>query len=322
MRRQFRIRSLSRQGAQAMTEMVIVLPVFYLLIFGSIQIALIFSAKTTLNYATFQAARLGAVNNATYTGIRRGLIRGLAPLFTTSDDLDGMMADIELGVVDNRSDNRKKNARDEVDRYTRIIRVNPTMATFEEGSGLGRVSPDDSDIVEIPSDNLMYRSSVPAMSGQNIQDANLLKIKVQYCYELMVPMVNRVIGSLSELNNTRTNYAPQELVSQDRDGVASGMYPDGSPKGDKDPRFADFNVSELAKRAGTDGLGSYSDLCSCSARPDSCGGDIGELDRNGNSTGFVISAEAIVRMQSPAYDTDPDEELGNRMCDGDYMACP
>ena len=81
-------KSLKHRG-QAMVEFLIVTPVFILLIFGTVQVALIYSAKTTLNYATFQAARIGALNNATYTGIRKGLTRGLAPLFTTSNSSRG-----------------------------------------------------------------------------------------------------------------------------------------------------------------------------------------------------------------------------------------
>jgi len=57
----------SAQLAQAMVEFLVVAPVFILIIFGTIQTALIFSAKTSLNYAVFQAARVGAVNNATYS---------------------------------------------------------------------------------------------------------------------------------------------------------------------------------------------------------------------------------------------------------------
>ena len=94
-------RSDSRQRGNAMTEFVIVIPVLILLIFGTIQIGLIYSAKVTLNYATFQSARLGATNNATYSALRRGLIRGLAPLYTTSSDLDGIKTDIALGINSN-----------------------------------------------------------------------------------------------------------------------------------------------------------------------------------------------------------------------------
>ncbi len=287
-----KIRRNSLSG-QAMAEFVVVLLPFYLLIFGAIQTALIYSAKTALNYATFQAARIGAVNNATYTGIRKGLIRGLAPLYTHSDSLDDLNYDILRGETGEGTGGNLKNAATEVDGYTRIIRLSPMASAFESGSsGFGEQNEDG--IMFIPSDNLMYRDPSPSSGGFNIQDANLLKIKVQYCYELIVHMVNKIIGSLSQLNNTKT----------------SGFHP---MIDDTDPRFSDANEFAADELQGSSGLASYDELCS--------GGDIG-YDRVDSHKGFVISAEAIVRMQSPAYETDPDEELGDRMCQKPYMVCP
>ena len=119
-----------------------------------------------------------------------------------------------------RTGGNLKNAATEVDGYTRIIRLSPMASAFESGSsGFGEQNEDG--IMFIPSDNLMYRDPSPSSGGFNIQDANLLKIKVQYCYELIVPMVNKIIGSLSQLNNTKT----------------SGFHP---MIDDTDPRFSDM----------------------------------------------------------------------------------
>ena len=273
-------RSDSRQRGNAMTEFVIVIPVLILLIFGTIQIGLIYSAKVTLNYATFQSARLGATNNATYSALRRGLIRGLAPLYTTSSDLDGIKTDIALGINSNA---QRRDAKSEVDSYTRIIRLSPTTDAFASYSDNTNVDG----TVQIPNDNLMFRPSNDSFDGANLQDANLLKIRVQYCYKLMVPIVNRIIASLSQLN-------------------------DNANVGDS--RFADRNrgvANDAASRY--DHLASYDDLC---------GGRDGASDRSSGSTGFMMFSEAIVRMQSPAYEDDDGEEFGQLMCDGTHMSCP
>jgi len=140
---------------QAMVEFIIVIPVLILLIFGTIQIGFIYSAKTTLNYATFQAARLGAVNHATYSSMRRGLIRGLAPLYTSSSDLDGVKGDIEAG---SDSEGVQRDAKSEVDGFTRIIRLSPHAGLFDLGSG-GAGVENANGIIEIPNDNLMFRPS-------------------------------------------------------------------------------------------------------------------------------------------------------------------
>lgn len=277
------------QHGHAMTEFVIVIPLLILLIFGTLQIGLIYSAKVTLNYATFQSARLGATNNATYSALRRGLIRGLAPLYTESRDLDGIKFDIAKGIDSNAT---RRDAKSEVDGYTRIIRVSPTADAFSNYSF--NVNAEGS--VEIPNDNLMFRPSNDDFDGANLQDANLLKIRVQYCYKLMVPIVNKIIASLSQLNDDSNIEALNNF-----DNVA-------------DPRFADQNrgiVNETGSRSPL--LASYDDLC---------GGRDGANDRSAGSTGFMLFSEAIVRMQSPAYENDSGEEFGELMCNGTHMSCP
>lgn len=268
---------------QAMTEFVIIIPVLVLLIFGAIQIAFIYSAKITLNYAVYQAARVGANENATYGGIRRGLVRGLAPLFTSTSDMSDVQTDILEGID---SDGGRRSAVSEVDNYTRVIRLSPTSAALS-ASGFG-VENDDLGFFELPNDNLMYRSSA-AKNGVSIQDANLLKIRVQYCYKLMVPIVNKIIGSLAEVQNNRNpgDYHPADTLN--------------------DPRFADRNRGAVNGGAGDKGQSTYEALCK------------GRAD---NNEGFILTAEAIVRMQSPAYDADPDLDVGDRMCNGEHMACP
>jgi hypothetical protein len=271
----------SRFAGQAMTEFVIIIPVLVLLIFGAIQIAFIYSAKITLNYATFQAARVGANEHATYSALRRGLVRGLAPLFTSTSSMANVKEDIAAGID---SGETRRSAVSEVDNYVRIIRLSPSMSNLAP-SGFGEKN--ELGYFEIPNDNLMYRPD--ASSKGSIQDANLLKIRVQYCYKLMVPIVNKIIGSLAEAQNKRNS----------ADYHAHDTF--------NDPRFADRNRGAVDGGVGTLGQADYQALCK------------GRAEKN---EGFIITAEAIVRMQSAAYDGDPDEEVGDRMCNDDHMACP
>jgi len=118
-----------------------------------------------------------------------------------------------------------------------------------------------------------------------LRPAFLLKIRVQYCYKLMVPLVNGIIGSLSELNKQRTNQQVYETLN--------------------DPKFADANRYYVNTAAGM--LSSYQQLCG---------------DRANSNEGFIISADAIVRMQYPAYEEDEDPDVGSNMCDSVKMACP
>ena len=143
------------QSAQAMVEFLIIIPVLILLIFGAVQAALIYSAKNGLNYATFQAARLGAMNHAQYSDIRRGLARGMYPMFSQV-----------------KSDRMQHTAR-EIDNYVLITRISPDQASFaafaEPHEGLG--------VNIIPNDNLMFRST--QQTPVSLQVANLLKLRGQ-----------------------------------------------------------------------------------------------------------------------------------------------
>ena len=47
---------------------------------------------------------------------------------------------------------------------------------------------------EIPNDTLIYRNTAAgATSGVSVQDANILHLRVGYCYRLIVPVVGRMI---------------------------------------------------------------------------------------------------------------------------------
>ena len=173
------------QCGQSMTEFLIIFPLILLLLFGAIQFAFIYQAKTTLNYAAFQAARKGAVNNALNTAILKGLRQGLAPLFTNDDD------PLELGQA-------VLYVQGEIDAgFVRINRISPSQEAFSDW-GVDVAAGNR----EIPNDNLMYRDvTVGPLSGVNIQDANILKLQVTYCYPLYVPFINRIIATLGRLAN-------------------------------------------------------------------------------------------------------------------------
>lgn len=219
-----------RQRAQAMVEFLIIIPLLIMLIFGSVQAALIYSAKNGLNYATFQAARIGAINHAQYSDIRRGLARGMYPMFSQIAE-----------------DQRMLHTASEIDNFVLVTRISPNAGNFaafaEEHAALGAQA--------IPNDNLMYRSTQQA--PVSIQDANLLKLRVQYCMRLIVPMAEFMLSSASRFNSNR---------------VAGS-----------------FNENARAR-------GDYAAVCA---------------QRNG----FIITAEATVRMQSAAIDDD--EQCGQRM---------
>ena len=183
--------SLRAVAGQAMTEYMIVFPVMLVLIFGTLQFALLYQAKIQLNYAAFESARSGSLNNAQRWALQAGVVRGLAPIHTHGQGRNWLRwarstvwDQIEDGLIE-------------------IEIINPTRDMFEVGVH-GVVDGND---LYIPNDNLMYRDASPKSGGaveSTIQDANLLKIRVLYCVEMHVPFVNRMINALLRLGATTT----------------------------------------------------------------------------------------------------------------------
>ena len=175
-----------RQGrrldsGQAIVEYIIIFPVLLILIMGAIQIALIYQAKFTLNYAAFMGARQGALKNANLNSIKDGVAAGLAPLFMRWDGsgAPGLVDLSKARVISTIEVFNPMTAKVEI--------ISPTKQAYDDIVAVTKGT-------EIPNDNLMYRSG--SGDGMSIQDANLLKIRVTYCVKLVVPFVNRMIYSL------------------------------------------------------------------------------------------------------------------------------
>jgi len=170
-----------QHNGQSMTEFIIVMPVLLILIFGGFQFALIYHAKITLNYATFLAARSGAVANGHMGVMENALARGMAPLYTHCEEIE------EVKRARNKVQDEIRNG------FGRIEIINPLPAAFTDFKPISAPNSDR----YIPNDNLMYRSTATTgSSGINIQDANVLKIRASYCYPMYVPYVNTLIKTL------------------------------------------------------------------------------------------------------------------------------
>jgi len=175
---------------QSMVEFIIVTPIVLLLLFGALQFAFLYHAKTLLNYAAFEAARTGAVSNARVSEMENAFARSMAAIHTHNPTSDDVMCAREIVYKEIESG------------FVRIKVINPDpdsniFTEFDDGSV-------DGDLV-IPNNNLMYRSAV-STTGLSIQDANLLKIRVSYCYPLYVPYINRVLGIM--LTNVESPSCP------------------------------------------------------------------------------------------------------------------
>lgn len=228
-----------RNTGQATIEFLYVIPILLLLLLGSLQFIFIYEARQTLNYAAFTGTRMGALNGGDMAAIKEGVVSGLTPLYVHDETQAALKTSYRMirGEIED-------------DRLARIEILNPTTDMYSEFANADGV---------IPNDNLMYRSTSAGSSGANVQDANLLKVRVTYCVRLVVPIVNRMIHAFTVTQPS----TPEEIDS---------TYAGGK-----------IAASNILKAPLTPG--SSTALCSA---PD-----------NTYPYRMPVSAEAIVRMQTP-----------------------
>ena len=125
------------EAGQATIEYLYVLPILLILLLGSLQFIFIYEAKQTLNYATFNGTRNGALNGGKMNAIQDGVVAGLAPMFVHDET--------QLALKDAR-----RLAYSELSniKLARIEILNPTQTTVGSFGGT------------IPNDNLMYLSLI------------------------------------------------------------------------------------------------------------------------------------------------------------------
>ncbi|MDA8383772.1 MAG: pilus assembly protein [Betaproteobacteria bacterium] len=220
------------ETGQAMAEYLIVLPSLLLLVLGALQFALVFMAKSTLDLAAFDGARNGALYDASTTSIQEGVARGLAPLYqrgmagsgpslagVATAEADALLAAKNPATVD-------------------IEQINPSASAFQDFATAISFADDNGNLqttTAIPNSGLLYQSTTPGTaSNESIQDANLLKIHVHYCYPLIVPFVNttiRIIMSVAGAPSTSSwvlshaTYIGSDTGTWDQACYASGGLP-------------------------------------------------------------------------------------------------
>jgi hypothetical protein len=184
-----RSRALSQTGV-TLVEFALVIPFALLVVLGIIQMGLIFSAKQLLNEATFMAARAGAALNAQADPMQKAMAKALIPFYQDSGNTNDFTR-LANALRDAQNDT---SCAVPTSCFLKLEILNPSAASFNDFSVSGTAFGGSR---YIPNDNLEFRSrSTGGSSGQSIQDANVLKIKVTYGYQLKVPLMQSVFGSV------------------------------------------------------------------------------------------------------------------------------
>lgn len=160
--------NIARSRGVSMIETMLALPILLMLGLGIVHLGLIYQAKANLEYAALMAARVGASSSIDIDEMKREVKRRMKAADLRSGNLD------DVSVVE-------------------ISILNPDTSAFNDFGG----PPSDgaacassySNSCEIPNDNLMFRPTNTESSGLNIQDANILRIKVTYAYDTKVPLM-------------------------------------------------------------------------------------------------------------------------------------
>ena len=173
----------ARQQGSAMIEFAVVGPIITLLGLATLQYGMLFFAKNQYNHASFMAARAGSTGNATFSKIQDAYARALIPLYAKGTS----PADLQKAF---------DAAKAEVSANSNIEVLNPTAESFADfnDAALQEVLGITGKSRVIPNGGLAFRhaSVVRSGSGQNIQDANLLKLRITHGFKLQVPLMGLI----------------------------------------------------------------------------------------------------------------------------------
>jgi hypothetical protein len=193
-----------RQRGSAMIEFAVVGPLLVLLGTTILQYALMFNAKNMVNHAGFMAARAGSLAHADPGAVREAYARALVPLYGGGRNGRELAEALVRAQTDTAA-------------HSRIELLNPIRESFDDWA--------DESLAQrygghraIRNSNLSYRdaSQVGARSGQNIQDANLIKLRITHGYELSVPLASTVMQFMMRWNDTRRDPFVTALHAQRR----------------------------------------------------------------------------------------------------------
>ena len=193
-----------------MTEFAVVGPILILLGLATLQYGLLFFAKNQINHATFMAARAGTLAHANLGVVRATYAKALIPLYGGGED------SFELAQAYGRSlADTGVNARVEL--------LNPTRESFDDWSEPSLTNVVGNGRRVIPNGSLAFRETGPVKpaSGQNIQDANLIKIRITHGYEPKVPLIGAVYAKYLQWLDPGNDPFHTLLVSRGRIPVVS-----------------------------------------------------------------------------------------------------
>lgn len=195
-----------RLRGAAMVEFVVVGPLITVLGLAILQYCLMFFAKSQINHASFMAARAGSVAHADIAAIRAAYQRALVPLYGGGRDTAELATAYARAIADLTPAN------------LRIEILNPTRESFDDYATDAQLNK-KYQARAIPNTGLGLRpdlKAVGATSGQTLQDANLLKLRVTHGYEPKVWLMGLLYKKYQQWLDTGADSFHTQLIASGR----------------------------------------------------------------------------------------------------------
>ena len=177
----------------ALIEFVVIGPILSLIGLALLQYGLLYFAKNHYNHASFIAARAGSMDHASLGSIEKAYATALAPLYGGGTSAAAVVASADRALADLRA-------------HGQIELRNPTTESFDDFNVPALQQRVGNGKRVIPNSSQQIRSSaVGARSGQSIQDANLLKLRITTGYRPQVPLVGSLYTGYLKLQDDGTN---------------------------------------------------------------------------------------------------------------------
>lgn len=202
------------QSGATMLEFAIVGPIITAIGLGALQYSMLFFAKNQINYASFMAARAGSMGNANIDTIQTAYLKALIPLYgggRNDDELkeayDKVLADT-FPINPNNPNNQASNVQIQI--------LNPTKESFDDWND--PVLQKKYGARAIPNSGLAFKNAadIPSNSGQNIQDANLIKLRITHGYQPKVPLMAMIYSKFLKEFDPRTDAFQTQLINAGR----------------------------------------------------------------------------------------------------------
>ncbi|MES2320130.1 MAG: TadE family protein [Pseudomonadota bacterium] len=189
------LKAVRRQRGAATTEFYIVaFFAFIPLVLAILQMGMYMVAKNTVNTAALGVARAGAASGGDKKAMQVAFANGVMPLYaatglsTMSGNGDKEVTTASYPQVYAAAIARAK-LETALPLLNKITVLNPSSQSFQDFGinkpGVGRI---------IPHTNMDFdKGVVRSASRQTRADALLLKVEVQYCYEMMFPIIDVLV---------------------------------------------------------------------------------------------------------------------------------